>query len=61
MQVMCSNNIKAILFDSGKVLNESRTGHWFMPTKFFEYVDKKIFESVNKKKISTAFKKLKNT
>ena len=59
MQVMCSNNIKATLFDSGKVLNESRTGHWFMPPKFFEYVDKKIFESVNKKKISTAFKKAK--
>lgn len=32
-------NIKAILFDSGRVLNQSSTGHWFISPRFFEYVD----------------------
>lgn len=56
---MCvmANNIKAILFDSGKVLNVPRTGHWFIPPKFFEYIDKEVFEFISRKKIKTAFRK----
>lgn len=38
--------IKAILFDSGKVLNKPVSGHWFIPPNFFEYVDKEIFDSI---------------
>jgi len=52
-----NNNIKAILFDSGKVLNRSSTGHWFISPNFFQYVDKEKFEHIDKKKIANAFKK----
>lgn len=38
--------IKAILFDSGKVLNKPVSGHWFIPPNFFEYVDRETFESI---------------
>lgn len=50
-------NIKAVLFDSGRVLNESSTGHWFISPRFFEYVDEGKYNSINKEKINTAFKK----
>lgn len=36
--------IKAILFDSGRVLNHPRTGHWFIPPRFHQYVDRALFE-----------------
>lgn len=47
--------IKSILFDSGRVLNMSSTGHWFIPPKFFEYVNKEKFLSIEKEKINNAF------
>lgn len=47
--------IKGILFDSGRVLNESSTGHWFISPNFFEYIDKKIYYAIDKEKINTAF------
>lgn len=50
-------NIKAVLFDSGRVLNESSTGHWFISPRFFEYVDEGKYNSINKEKINTALKK----
>lgn len=31
--------IKAILFDSGNVLNYPRTGNWFIPPNFYRYID----------------------
>ena len=31
--------IKSILFDSGRVLNMSSTGHWFIPPSFFEELE----------------------
>ncbi len=52
-----TKNIKAILFDSGRVLNRPRTGHWFMPPKFFEYVDKNKFESLDIALVENAFSK----
>ena len=48
-------NIKAILFDSGRVLNGPVTGHWFITPNFWEYVDKAIFDSLDKNKIAFAF------
>ena len=36
-------NIKAILFDSGRVLNGPVTGHWFVTPNFWDYVNKDIF------------------
>ena len=48
-------NIKAVLFDSGRVLNGPVTGHWFITPNFWEYVDKSIFDSVDKSKIVSAF------
>ncbi len=48
-------NIKAILFDSGRVLNGSVTGHWFITPNFWEYVDKNIFDTLDKKRVAAAF------
>lgn len=47
--------IKSILFDSGRVLNMSSTGHWFIPPSFFEYINKEKFLSIEKEKINNAF------
>ncbi|MBZ9622556.1 HAD-IA family hydrolase [Clostridium sp. FP2] len=52
-----TKNIKAILFDSGRVLNRARTGHWFMPPNFFKYVDKNKFENLNIDLVEKAFYK----
>lgn len=52
-----TKNIKAILFDSGRVLNRPKTGHWFMPPNFFKYVDKNKFENLNIDLVEKAFHK----
>lgn len=49
--------IKAILFDSGRVLNQSSTGHWFISPRFFEYVNSEIYNSIEREKINGAFRK----
>lgn len=33
-------NIKAVLFDSGKVLNYPVTNHWFITPDFWHFVEK---------------------
>lgn len=48
-------NIKAVLFDSGKVLNRPVTGHWFITPNFWEWVDKKTFNSLKKNRVTSAF------
>jgi len=50
-----SKKIRAILIDSGKVLNGPTTGHWFITPSFFNYVDKETFCSIDESKISDAF------
>ena len=50
------NNIKAILFDSGRVLNKPATGHWFITPNFFKFVSEEKYKSVDAKKISHAFR-----
>jgi putative hydrolase of the HAD superfamily len=52
-----TKNIKAILFDSGRVLTYPRTGHWFMPPNFFKYVDKNKFSALDAKLVDEAFHK----
>jgi len=50
------NNIKAILFDSGRTLNAPRTGHWFITPNFFniindtsfQYTEEQLNEAMNK-------------
>lgn len=54
---MQKKTYKAILFDSGKVLNGPATGHWFMPPNFLKYVDKEKFQKLNSKRVSYAFSK----
>jgi len=49
--------IKAILFDSGRVLNGPSTGHWFITNNFFTIVDKKKFDSIPSPQIKFAFHK----
>jgi putative hydrolase of the HAD superfamily len=51
------SRIKAILFDSGRVLNRPRTGHWFIPPNFYKYVNKDVFESIPVESIDLAFRK----
>jgi len=36
---MNMNNIKAILFDSGRTLNAPRTGYWFITPNFFNIIN----------------------
>lgn len=53
---MNMNNIKAILFDSGRTLNIPRTGHWFITPNFFniindtsfQYTEDQLSEAMNK-------------
>jgi putative hydrolase of the HAD superfamily len=52
-----ASSIKAILIDSGRVLNRPATGHWFITPKFFEHVDKKTFSSISKSERNFAFSK----
>ena len=49
--------IKAILFDSGRVLNRPATGHWFIPPRFFDCVDQTAYEALDRKRIGAAFRK----
>lgn len=53
-------NIKAILFDSGRVLNYPRSGNWFIAPDFFKYVDKNVYNSISKYRKKAAFKKAYN-
>lgn len=48
-------NIKAVLFDSGRVLNGPVSGHWFITPNFWKFVDKEIFDSIDKNRIAAAF------
>lgn len=51
------SKIKAILIDSGKVLNEPVTGHWFITPNFFKHVDEKRFRSIPASERQGAFDK----
>lgn len=50
------SKIKAVLFDSGRVLNGPVTGHWFITPNFWDYVDKAVFESIESSEIQVAFR-----
>lgn len=52
---MFNKNIKAFLFDSGKVLNRPASGHWFIPPQFFEYIDEDVFRNLDGSIIAAAF------
>ncbi|SFM53544.1 putative hydrolase of the HAD superfamily [Paenibacillus sp. 1_12] len=52
---MKPKKIKAILFDSGRVLNHPRTGHWFIPPNFFKYVDKDKYDQIEPHVLQKAF------
>ncbi len=47
--------IKAILFDSGRVLNESASGHWFIPPNFFTIINSTVYQRVSDIKEEAAF------
>lgn len=48
--------IKAILFDSGRVLNYPASGNWFVTPKFFEYVNENVFNEIDDMDKYKAFK-----
>ncbi|WP_238881869.1 HAD family hydrolase [Clostridium sp. YIM B02551] len=52
-----NNNIKAILFDSGRVLNGPVTGSWSISPNFYKYINKKMFNSLFLKNKNNAMKK----
>ena len=54
---LIKGKIKAILIDSGRVLNVPVTGHWFITPNFFSYVDKKSFNSISVAQKKEAFNK----
>ncbi|WP_238475809.1 HAD-IA family hydrolase [Clostridium manihotivorum] len=54
---MINKQVKAILFDSGKVLNYPKTGHWFITSNFFKYIDAEKYKKIDKNKINNAFVK----
>ncbi|WP_206107352.1 HAD-IA family hydrolase [Paenibacillus apii] len=47
--------IKALLFDSGRVLNRPASGHWFITPNFFNVIDERSFKSIDKHSINNAF------
>ena len=47
---------KIILLDSGRVLNKPTSGHWMIPPKFFNTVNKDIFDKINKRRKNNAFR-----
>lgn len=49
--------IQAILFDSGKVLNYPTSGHWFISPCFFDIVNRKAFEKLERGAVQNAFDK----
>lgn len=55
-----TDKIKAVLFDSGRVLNRPVTGHWFITPNFFNYVNEKNYKSIERKQRDNAFKKAGN-
>lgn len=57
MSNLNKTKVKAILFDSGRVLNQSSTGHWFITPNFFKYVDRHKFDSIKKSRKKEAFSK----
>lgn len=54
-RVIILKNIKAVLFDSGRVLNGPVSGHWFITPNFWDFVDKEIFDTIDKNRIAVAF------
>lgn len=52
---MPGHAIKALLIDSGRVLNGPASGHWFISPKFYTYVDRKTFQSISSSKRQNAF------
>ena len=50
-----TKKIKAILFDSGRVLNYPKTGHWHIPPRTFEYINKGEFDNIPEEQIIKAF------
>lgn len=57
MSELKPENIKVIMFDSGRVLNCPASGHWFITPHFFDYVDKRCFRYIGKNRINGAFNK----
>ena len=48
--------IKAVMLDSGYVLNRSATGNWFIPPVFFNYVDKEKWDGLDQQRLASAFR-----
>lgn len=54
---MKTKNIKAILFDSGNVLNYPKTGNWIIPPIFYDIVHESVWTSLDNEQLEDAFSK----
>lgn len=54
---MKKNNIKAILFDSGNVLNYPKTGNWIIPPIFYDIIHENVLTSIKNEQLEDAFSK----
>lgn len=51
------SQFKAILFDSGRVLNRPKTGYWFIPPNFFSIIDREQFTAIPRDRVEAAQRK----
>ena len=54
---MDNTSIKAVIFDSGRVLNQPVTGHWFITPNFYSFVEKEKLNLIHANRKRNAFKK----
>jgi putative hydrolase of the HAD superfamily len=50
-----SKKVKALLIDSGRVLNGPSSGHWFISPNFYSCIDKNKFQFLSSKRRQDAF------
>lgn len=55
MKTIDIKNKKALLFDSGRVLNRATTGHWFIIPSFFDYVSKHEWDALEDAQLREGF------
>lgn len=55
MNTINIKNKKALLFDSGRVLNRATTGHWFITPNFFDYVSRHQWNALDDARLREGF------
>jgi putative hydrolase of the HAD superfamily len=61
LELTMTEPLKAILIDSGRVLNYPASGHWFIPPAFFNYINPVNWDHVRDIERNAAFAQAKET